>query len=103
MGRYWKRKFYKKNSELRRQKKQMKVILGIMIFIIGILSVLIVMEYSQNPTPVMEKSSDDLMKETSEKMSSFSNSILSGIFLYEVLVTILVISGIALFALIIRK
>ena len=62
MGRYWKRRFYKKNSELRRQKKQMKIILGIMIFIIGILSVLIIMEYFQNPTPVMEKSSDDLMQ-----------------------------------------
>lgn len=101
MGGYWKRKFYQKRTELYKQRRKMKILLGVIIGLIIIFSSLIAIGYVgvqiQSPEKTPEDLKNESMAKEREKWNSFSTSVQNGLTLYEIIVTLLVIGGVVLF------
>lgn len=92
MTNYWKKRFYKKNRELHKQRKQMKILLGCTITLALIFGTLIVIGYTAKQ-----------MQTTATKtIDSFSVQIINAINSYQdIIITIVAITIVILIILLI--
>jgi amino acid transporter len=101
MGGYWKRRFYQKRTELYKQRRKMKILLGVIIGLIVIFSSLIAIGYVGIQIQLPEKTPEELKNESMPKWvehwNEWNRSIQNGLTLYEIIVTLLVIGGVVLF------
>ena len=92
MTNYWKKRFYRNNRELRKQRKQMKILLGCTITIALIFGTLFMIGYTAKQMQIT----------ASKTVDSFSNRVIEAINAYDdIIITIVIIVIVILFILLI--
>lgn len=81
MGNYWKRRFYQKKMESRKQRRRMKILLGCMIALVVIFGTLFIIGYTGK----------QMISKASETMDSFSVNLINAINAYDSVIIAIVI------------